>query len=316
MSVPWRAPDREEQELSDSARSLADWIALTAKRLRVAGVFFGHGTQNAHDEAAWLVAAAARIAPLELNLSLQRIASKKDIRRILALTEKRVTTRRPLAYLLGEAWLSGYRFFVDHRVIVPRSFIAELLDERLSPWCLSPGKIRRVLDLCTGSGCLAILAALAFPRARIDAVDISSSALAVARKNVRTYGLENRISLIKSDLLQTVPMHEYDLIISNPPYVKAQSMRRLPTEFRNEPEIALAGGRDGLDLVRHIIRDANMHLRPKGHLLLEIGHNRSTFERKYPRLPVTWLSTSSGTDAVLWVSAEQLAETGRSTVRQ
>lgn len=301
--------------MSDSASSLADWIALTAKRLRVAGVFFGHGTQNAHDEAAWLVAAAVKIAPLDLDRSLKRIASKKDIRRILTLTEKRVTTRKPLAYLLGEAWLSGHRFFVDHRVIVPRSFIAELLDDGLRPWCLSPRKITRVLDLCTGSGCLAILAALAFPRARIDAVDISSPALAVARKNVRAYGLDNRISLIKSDLFQTVPMQEYDLIISNPPYVKAQSMRKLPTEYRNEPEIALAGGRDGLDLVGHIIRDANMHLRPDGHLLLEIGHNRSTFERKYPSLPVTWLSTSSGIDAVLWVSAEQLAETGRSTVR-
>ena len=304
-----RALEFEEQHLNAEAKTLAEWIVRTASRLHAAGVFFGHGTQNASDEAAWLVASAAKIAPDDLSHSLESVASDKDVRRILTLTEKRINTRMPLAYLLGEAWLSGHRFIVDKRVIIPRSFIAELLADGLRPWCRSPRSVIRVLDLCTGSGCLAVLAALAFPRARIDAVDTSRPALTVAQKNVRAYGLENRISLIKSDLFKRVPMQEYDLIISNPPYVKAHSMRKLPPEYRCEPEIALAGGRDGLDLVERIIREADKHLKATGHLVLEIGHNRTAFERKYPRLPVIWLTTSSESDAVLWVAAKQLRGT-------
>jgi len=296
--------------LSGDDRTLEDWITLTERRLRKAGLFFGHGTRNARDEAAWLVASAAKLAPVDLSHSLERLASGKESRRILTLIEKRITTRMPLAYLLGEAWLTGHRFFVDRRVIIPRSFIAELLDDGLRPWCANPRSVKRVLDLCTGSGCLAILAALAFPRARIDAVDISRRALTVAQKNVRAYGLEDRISLIDSDLFQAVPVQEYDLIISNPPYVKAQSMRKLPPEYRSEPAIALAGGSDGLDTVACIIRDADRYLKPNAHLLLEIGHNRTAFERRYPRLPVTWPSTSSESDAVLWVAVEDLRAMG------
>ena len=296
--------------MSGDGRTLGDLIALAESRFRKAGLFFGHGTQNARDEAAWLVASAAKIAPDELNRVLGHIATKGESRRILTLIEKRITTRMPLAYLLGEAWLSGHRFFVDQRVIIPRSFIAELLDDGLRPWCPDPRLVKRVLDLCTGSGCLAILAAIAFPRARIDAVDISRTALAVAQKNVRAYGLENRISLIHSDIFKTLPLQEYDLIISNPPYVKAQSMRTLPPEYRSEPALALAGGSNGLDIVSRIVNEADRHLKPAGHLLLEIGHNRAAFERRYPRLPVTWLSTSSESDAVVWVAAEQLSTMG------
>lgn len=294
--------------MTDKTRTLAQWIAQTESRLKSAGVFFGHGTLTARDEAAWLVAAVAKIPPDQLNPLLDKFASNKEARRIVELTEKRIVTRIPLAYLLGEAWLCGHRFFVDQRTIIPRSYIAELLAESLSPWCRHPRYIRRILDLCTGSGCLAILAAFAFPRAKIDAADISGHALSVARKNIRAYALEERISLFKTDLFAKLPLNEYDLIISNPPYVKAYSMQNLPPEYRREPELALAGGIDGLDVIARIFSEADRHLKPKGHLLLEIGHNRPTFERRFPRLPVTWLTTSSRSDPLLWIDAEQLVK--------
>ena len=288
-------------------KTLQDWITTTERRFRKSRLYFGHGTENALDEAAWLVASVAKLVPGDLGNSLSRVTNRREGRRIELLTEKRIESRQPLAYLLGEAWLSGYRFFVDRRVIVPRSFIAEPLCEAFTPWCRRPNSIKRILDLCTGSGCLAILAALTFPKAKVDAADISRRALAVARKNVHAYHLENRVTLVRSDLFRELPLNEYDLIISNPPYVNAQTMRKLPPEYRNEPNLALAGGTDGLDAVVRIVDEAHGHLRAGGHLVIEVGHNRRAFEKRYPLLPVVWLSTSISSDAVLWIDAKQLS---------
>jgi len=223
---------------------------------------------------------------------------------VLHLIEARVRTRKPLAYLLREAWLGDHRFYVDERVLVPRSFIAELLRERLRPWVSRP--VRRALDLCTGSGCLAILVALTFRRARVDATDISRGALAVARRNVKTYGLGRRVRLVKTDLFpQPAP---YDLIVANPPYVGAAAMRKLPTEYRSEPRIALAGGADGLAFVRRILAEARDFLQPGGWLVAEVGHNRRGVERAFPRLPFVWPETSAGNDCVFLLQREDLIQ--------
>ena len=222
------------------------------------------------------------------------------------LIEERIRTRRPLAYLLKEAWLGEHRFYVDARVIVPRSFIAELLRDRLSPWVPRSRDVRRALDLCTGSGCLAVLLALAFPRAAVDATDVSRSALAVARRNLRAYRLEERVKLVRTNLFADLEPERYDLILANPPYVGAAAMRRLPPEYRREPRLALDGGRDGLEFTRRILLAARAFLRPRGLLVVEIGHNRSRLERAFPRLPFIWPETSAGHDCVFVLSREDL----------
>lgn len=236
-------------------------------------------------------------------MSADRKLGGEEEREVLRLLDERVRTRKPLAYLVGEAWLGERRFYVDERVIVPRSFIAELLRERLRPWVSRP--VARALDLCTGSGCLAILLALAFPRARIDATDISRPALAVARKNIGIYRLARRIRLVHADLFPGASK-PYDLIIANPPYVSAAAMRKLPSEYRREPRIALAGGADGLALVRRILDCAAEFLRPGGLLVMEAGHNRRAVERAFPRLPFIWAETSAGDDCVFLLSREDL----------
>ena len=236
-------------------------------------------------------------------MSADRKLGGKEEREVLRLLDERVRTRKPLAYLVGEAWLGERRFYVDERVIVPRSFIAELLRERLRPWVSRP--VARALDLCTGSGCLAILLALAFPRARIDATDISRPALEVARKNISIYRLGRRIRLVHADLFPGAS-NPYDLIIANPPYVSAAAMRKLPPEYRREPRIALAGGADGLALVRRIFDGAAEFLRPGGWLVMEAGHNRRAVERAFPRLPFIWAETSAGDDCVFLLSREDL----------
>jgi ribosomal protein L3 glutamine methyltransferase len=228
---------------------------------------------------------------------LDRPVGGASARRLERVAGLRVETREPLAYLLREAWLAGHRFYVDRRVIVPRSHIAELLPQRLAPW-LPWGEARSVLDLCTGSGCLAILAALAFPEARVDASDVSPAALAVARRNLKSYRLGKRIRLVRSDLFAALP-GRYQLILCNPPYVPDAEMRRLPAEYRAEPRRALAGGRDGLDFVRRLLAEAPDHLAPDGVLVMEIGANRATLERAFPRRRFVWLSTSAGEGPVL-----------------
>jgi ribosomal protein L3 glutamine methyltransferase len=219
---------------------------------------------------------------------------------------RRTEDRVPAAYITNEAWLGGYRFFVDERVIVPRSFIAELIPEHFSPWVQDPTQVENILDLCTGSGCLPILLADAFPQARVEAVDISPEALQVARRNVDDYELGDRINLIESDLYTQLPARKYDLIISNPPYVNADSMSKLPQEYLQEPQIALAGGKDGMDLVRKIVKGAAQRLTPNGVLIVEIGNERAYAEAAFPDLELTWVTTSAGDDMVFLLTADQL----------
>ena len=225
---------------------------------------------------------------------------------VLKVIKRRIDERLPAAYITNEAWLGDYRFYVDRRVIVPRSHIAELLHDQLSPWIDDPWAVNRVLDLCTGSACLAILAALAFPESAVDAVDLSPDALAVARRNVDDYGLEARIRLVESDAFAGIRGQRYDLIISNPPYVNAASMASLPEEYRCEPELALASGKDGLDFTRTILREAALHLNPLGLLIVEIGHNRDELEAAFPETTFTWLDTSAGDQHVFMLRRENL----------
>jgi ribosomal protein L3 glutamine methyltransferase len=283
-----------------------DFVHAGAKRFGAARLVFGHGTTNAFDEAVYLTLHALRLPPDELEPHLDTPLTKRQSGRILTLFERRIRERAPAAYLTHEAWLGDFRFYVDERVIVPRSYIAELLREDLAPWLINPRKIRSALDLCTGSGCLAILLAHSFPRARIDATDIAADALRVARRNVANYQLENRINLLKSDLFSALAEKRYDLIVSNPPYVRAAIMRRLPPEYRREPRIALAGGTDGLAALRGILSQAARHLNPNGLLVAEVGHNRRQVEKAFPGLAFTWPETSGGDDCVFLLAREQL----------
>jgi ribosomal protein L3 glutamine methyltransferase len=256
---------------------LAALIAQTERRLRAARLHFGHGTDNPHDEAAWLV---LRGLGLAFDTPLDREADPGEIERLVS---ERIEKRVPVAYLLKEAWLDGVPFYVDRRVIIPRSHIAGLLRKKLHP-----GPVRRALDLCTGSGCLAVLAARAFPRSRVDASDVSLDALAVARINVARHKLKRRIRLVRSDLFDGLQSERYDLIVSNPPYVGAAAMRRLPPEYRHEPRLSLAAGRDGLDLVARILDQAPMHLSRGGVLVCEVGDGRKAVERRFPTAALAW----------------------------
>ncbi len=269
-------------------------IDSLAHRFRRARLHHGHGATDAETEAFWLVAWALKLDFTLLDETLDRPVSAATMRRIDAIAEERIGTRTPLAYLLGEAWLGPWRFQVDRRVIVPRSFIAPMLMAQMAPWIQRPGAVKRVLDLCTGSGCLAIVAAHAFPSAQIDGIDLSARALQVARRNVAMHGLEARVALHKGDLFAPIAAERYDLIVTNPPYVKATAMARLPAEYRAEPEMALAGGRDGLDLVARIFAQATRHLTPKGLLVMETGHQRAAVERRWPGLPLTWDEAGDG----------------------
>ena len=271
-----------------------------------AGLAFGHGTHNARDEAVYLVLHTLKLPLDALDPVLDRHLSASELAAVRAILRRRVRERTPAAYLTREAWLGRFRFYVDERAIVPRSFIAELLPDAFAPWITDVRRVASVLDLCTGSGCLAVLAAHAFPNARIDAADLSAEALQVARRNVKDYALGKRIRLVRSDLFDRLAGRRYDLILSNPPYVNAAAMRALPREYRREPRLALAGGRDGLALVRRMLAQAADHLQPEGLLAVEIGHNRAALEQAYPRLPFVWLTTSAGEDFVFLLRKEDL----------
>ena len=286
--------------------TLLDAVRAASARLDEAGVSFGHGTTNAWDEAAWLVLWRLGLPLDDLDGVADRELSACEQQAVDALIERRIATRKPAAYLTGEAWLQGVPFTVDERVIVPRSLIAEAIaDGTIDPWLGE--HTRRVLDLCTGNGSLAVLAAMAWPEVTVDAADLSTDALAVARLNVERHGLAHHIRLLHGDGLAAVGGARYDLILCNPPYVNAPSMAALPPEYRAEPEIALAGGADGMDFVRTLLRDAPAHLNDDGVLVLEIGHERAHFERAFPRLEAVWLPTSAGDDQVLLLTREALA---------
>ncbi len=286
--------------------TLRDLLRYAVSRFNEGGLFFGHGNDNAWDEAVYLLLHTLHLPldRLEPFLDARLTASERDA--VLAVIDRRVRERVPAAYITNEAWLGEHRFYVDERTIVPRSFIAELIEERFEPFLDDPDGVTTALDLCTGSGCLAILLALAFPDAQVDAVDLSPDALAVARRNVADYQLEDRVRLVHGDLFAGVARQRYDLIISNPPYVNAESMATLPEEYRREPEMALASGEDGLDLVRVMLKEAHAHLNPGGLLIVEIGHNRDALEAAFPQTPFTWLETSAGNEYVFLLRADEL----------
>lgn len=288
--------------------TLRDLLRWSISRFHAAELVFGHGSDNAWDEAVYLLLHGLHLPPDTLEPFLDARLLERERQRCVDLIHERINTRKPAAYLTGEAWLQGERFLVDERVIVPRSPISELLTEGLAPWIDDPDAVEQVLDLCTGSGCLAILAAHAFGNAAVDAVDVSADALAVAQSNIELHGLQDRVQALRSDLLSQVPSdRRYDLIVCNPPYVNEQSMKALPPEYKHEPRLALAGGDDGMDLVRRILADAPDLMAPEGLLVLEIGHERAHFEAAFPGLEPIWLDTEATTDQILLLRRAQLA---------
>lgn len=286
--------------------TLRDWLRYAVSAFNEAQLTFGHGSANAYDEAAYLILHTLHLPLDTLTPFLDARLTLHEKNVLLAILKKRVEKRVPAAYLTNQAWLGDFSFYVDERVIIPRSYIAELLRDHLQPWIENPDKVRHVLDMCTGSGCLAIVAAHAFIHAEIDAVDLSIDALQVAQRNVSNYHLDARINLIQSDLFTQLHGKKYDLIISNPPYVDAPSVAALPAEYRHEPALALGSGDDGLDATREILRDAAAHLKPHGILIVEIGHNKNALEAAYPNLPFTWLEVSAGNEFVFMLRREEL----------
>jgi ribosomal protein L3 glutamine methyltransferase len=286
--------------------TLRDWLRWAVTRFGEHRLAFGHGTANAYDEAAYLILHALQLPLDQLEPFLDARLTQPERAQLAALFTRRIEDRVPAAYLTREAWLGSFRFYVDERVIIPRSFIAELLPGGLTPYIGDPDSVHHALDLGTGSGCLAILMAHAYPAAEVDAVDISADALTVAQRNVSDYGLADRINLVRSDLFANLSEKSYDVIISNPPYVTSLAMDELPPEYLHEPRVALAGGDDGMDAVRAIVHDAPRFLRPGGVLVVEIGHNRDLAEAAFPRLPFTWLVTRSSQDSVFLLTREEL----------
>jgi ribosomal protein L3 glutamine methyltransferase len=293
-------------------RSLRDLVRYAVSRCNAAHVVFAHGTTDPVAEAVFLVCEALHLHPHQFEIFADARVTAAEAKDVLALIERRIATRKPAAYLVNKVYMRGLPFYVDERVIVPRSFIGELLDSHFggddegASLIDDPSSVARVLDLCTGSGCLAILAALHFPDAAVDAVDISRDALAVAARNVADHGLEDRVTLYQGDLFDAVGEGRYDLIISNPPYVDAPGMASLPRECRHEPRLAFDGGADGLDIVRRILDQAGDHLVPGGGLLCEIGRGRAALEDAYPDLPLLWLDTEESEGEVFWLPAEML----------
>jgi ribosomal protein L3 glutamine methyltransferase len=283
-----------------------DLLRYAVTRFNAAKLFFGHGSAEAYDEAAYLVLHTLKLPLDRLDPFLDAKLLPEEVLQVLSVIERRAVERVPAAYITNEAWLGTYAFYVDERVLVPRSFIAELIPNWFSPWVNDPYAVENVLELCTGSGCLAIMMADVYQNAVVDAVDISTDALAVAEHNIREYKLEGRVNPIESDLYENVPFKKYDLIVTNPPYVNADSMGKLPPEYLREPQIALHGGADGMDLVRKIVAGAAERLTPEGILVVEIGNEAEYAEAAFGHLGLTWLTTSAGDEAVFLLTAEQL----------
>ena len=291
---------------TDDLVTVRDWLRWAVSRFNEAGLHFGHGTDNAWDEAVWIVLATLHLPRDTLEPFLDARLTSSERHALLERLQQRVVHRLPAAYLLNEAWLGEFRFHVDPRVIVPRSYFAELLEDGFAPWIENPESVASALDLCTGSGCLAIVMAHAFPNAAVDAIDISPEALEVARRNIADYGLEDRVHAIESDLFAKAKGRRYDLIICNPPYVTAAAMEALPAEYRHEPALALAAGRDGLDVVRRILAQARKHLNPRGVIAIEVGHNQELVTEAFPDLPAVWLDTEHADGKVFVLTREDL----------
>lgn len=292
----------------DELVTVRDLIRYATSQFNRNGLFFGHGTDNAFDEAVYLVLHTLHLPLDTLDPFMDACIPYEERAEVLEIIERRARDRIPSAYLTGEAWLGDFRFHVDERVIVPRSFCFELLRDGLSPWIQEPAAVTRALDLCTGSGCLAILLAHYFPNAEVDAIDLSEDALAVARQNVAEYGLEDIVRLIRSDVFDGLKDEKYDLILSNPPYVTEESMHELPEEYLHEPAMALAGGADGMDIVRRILAGARRHLNPGGVLIVEVGHNRELVEAAFPNLEFVWLTNASEEEKVFLLREDQLPQ--------
>jgi ribosomal protein L3 glutamine methyltransferase len=286
--------------------TIRDWLRYAVSRFENSDIFYGHGTDNSYDEAVWLVMSALHLPMDTLDNFLDARLTQAECAHLADLIDRRVNNHTPTAYLVKEAYLQGLKFYVDERVIVPRSFIAELLQDGLQPWVEYPELIQSAADICTGSGCLGVLLADAFPEADIDVVDISPDAIAVANINIEKYGLQERVQAVQSDMFSALKGKTYDLIISNPPYVDAPSMATLPPEYRNEPQLALGSGEAGLDHTHTLLKEAPKYLNEGGLLVVEIGHNRDALHDAYPDLPFTWLDTSSGDQFVFLLTKEDL----------
>lgn len=287
--------------------TIRDWLRYAVSRFENSDIFYGHGTDNAYDEAVWLIMGSLHLPHDTLNNFLDARLTSEERTKLASFIEERISKHTPTAYLLKEAWLQGLKFFVDERVLIPRSFIAELLvNDGLQPWIEYPELVNSAADLCTGSGCLGVLLADAYPDAEIDVIDISPAAIDVCNINIANYGLQDRVHAIKSDMFSALKGKQYDLIISNPPYVDAPSMAELPAEYRNEPQPALGSGDAGLDHTHTILREAANYLTDEGILVVEIGHNRDALIEAYPDLPFTWLEVSSGDAFVFLLTKSQL----------
>ncbi|MEJ2589939.1 MAG: 50S ribosomal protein L3 N(5)-glutamine methyltransferase [Candidatus Thiodiazotropha sp.] len=290
-----------------SLSTISDFIRWGASRFHEAGLFFGHGTDNALDEAAALVLHALHMPP-DLHASwFQSRLTGEERERVIALMQRRIDERLPLPYLTGEAWFAGLRFLVDTQVLIPRSPIAELIEQGFAPW-LAADRIGRVLDLCTGSGCIGIASAIYLPESEVDLVDISAAAIAVCEKNIQLYDLSDRVKAIESDLFASLPPARYDVIVSNPPYVGASEMSDLPPEYHHEPELALHAEEEGLAIVKRILRDSPRYLAPDGVLIVEVGNSAPLLQETYPEIPFTWLDFAKGGDGVFLLRADDLAQ--------
>jgi ribosomal protein L3 glutamine methyltransferase len=292
--------------------TIRDWLRYAVSRFENSDIFYGHGTDNAYDEAVWLIMSALHLPHDTLNNFLDAKLVSEERIKLAAFIDERISKHTPTAYLLKEAWLQGYKFYVDERVLIPRSFIAELLvNDGLQPWIEFPELVNSAADICTGSGCLGVLLADAYPDAEIDVIDISPDAIDVCNINIVNYGMQDRITAIQSDMFSALQVangnpKQYDLIISNPPYVDAPSMAELPAEYRNEPQLALGSGTAGLDHTHTILSEAANYLTDNGVLVVEIGHNRDALLEAYPDLPFTWLEVSSGDEFVFLLTKSQL----------
>jgi ribosomal protein L3 glutamine methyltransferase len=286
--------------------TVRDWVRFYVSEMRRGQVFFGHGSSNAFDEAIYMVQSALSLPIGDVGPFWDARVTIQEANRLTRFITQRVADRKPASYITGEAWLQGHAFKVDERVIIPRSFIAELLADQLTPWVNAPEMPFEILDMCTGSGCLAILAAYVFENAQVDAVDLSTEALSVARENIQLHEMKRRVHAIESDLFSNLNGKQYDFILTNPPYVNEASMKKLPPEYLHEPRMALAGGDSGMDLIQDILEQAPKHLKDGGFLVVELGNEKLHFEAAFPHLNPIWLETSAGDEQVFLLNKEDL----------